>query len=356
MFDINTLIRPAIKGIKSYHVWRDVFLDKENILFLDNCENNYGSPLGKGQERYPSSSQATLKTKLAAFKMLHPKQLVFGNGSDELIDLLMRAFCEPSKDSILISEPTFGMFKIYAQLNNIAVINVPLLQQTFLYDLSAIQNAITPLTKLIFICSPNNPTGSSLPLNELIQLTKNTKGIVVVDEAYIDFSSHPSALTLVNELPNLVVLQTFSKAWGLAGLRLGVAYAQEAIIEVLNTIRPPFNISLFTQQQLSLALDKAEVRLGFIESILSDRKKLSVLLPSFSFVKRVLPSDANFLMVEVNDAERLCAYLQEHSILISNRSALLHCTNFVRIGIGTTAENLRLLNVLAQLDSSLHVI
>ena len=225
MSKIKSIFRKNINELKSYQVSRDTYLTKKGIVFLDNCENNFGSVLGKGLERYPSSSQDELKSAIATYKSVEKEQVVLGNGSDELIDLLMRATCEPGKDNILISEPTFGMYRIYAQLNNVQVLQVPLTKINFEYDVDAVLKATTKNTKIIFVCSPNNPSGGSISKEDLTKLLQSFKGLVVVDEAYIDFSEKESHLKLIESFSNLVVLQTFSKAWGLAGLRIGVAYA-----------------------------------------------------------------------------------------------------------------------------------
>lgn len=348
---INKLLRPNIKTLKGYAVWRDQYLDDTEVLFLDNGENNYGSPLGKGMERYPSSSQAKLKQALAEFKQLGPDQIVLGNGSDELIDVLMRCVGEPFMDQVLVCEPTFGMFRQYAQINNLEVVNVPLVSPGFNWDVNGIKKAINPRTKLIFICSPNNPTGGSLPLQEVMEIAIASPGLVVVDEAYIDFSEKVSALALLKQLPNLVVLQTFSKAWGLAGLRLGVAYTSAAMASVLNLVRPPFNVSAYAQQQALQALAFADKRMRYIRVIQEERTRMREQLMSLPYVAYVPESDANSLLVKVNDAETLYNYLLSKKILISNRSSQQHCSNYVRITIGTVEENERLWRALNEFSN-----
>ena len=271
MFDINTIVRENIKSLQSYKVWRDDYLNNNDAIFLDNCENNFGSPIGLNYERYPSSSQSKVKEAIATYKNIDSNQVAIGNGSDELIDLLIRCFCEPKQDNILICEPTFGMFKVYAQLNNVEVLNAPLKKESFLFDEQVILKTTNLRTKLIFICTPNNPTGSSISIEQLKTIAANFNGIVVVDEAYIDFSEKASGLSLISEFENILVLQTFSKAWGLAALRVGVAYSNPSIIEILNKVRPPFNINSNSQELILNALKKSTIKDTLVESILKQK-------------------------------------------------------------------------------------
>lgn len=345
---LRTLLRSNIRELKGYSVWRDTYLDDEEVIFLDNGENNYGSPLGKGMERYPSSSQLKLKQALAEFKQLGADQIVLGNGSDELIDLLMRCVCEPFTDQVLVCEPTFGMFRQYAQINGLEVLNVPLMLPHFNWDVQGIKRAISSRTKLIFICSPNNPTGGSLSLQAIIEIATVSPGLVVVDEAYIDFSGKASALTLLKQLPNVVVLQTFSKAWGLAGLRLGVAYTSAELAGVFNQVRPPFNISTYTQQQALSALALADRRVPLIRKIQEERLRMREQLMYLPYVEHVPESDANALLLKVNNAQAVCEYLLSKKILISNRSGQQNLENYIRITIGTIEENERLLTALKE--------
>lgn len=348
MFNLNSIVRENIKSLQSYKVWRDDYLDNNEAIFLDNCENNFGSPLGLGYERYPPSSQSKLKEAIATYKNLKSNQVAVGNGSDELIDLLIRCFCEPKQDNILVCEPTFGMFKVYAQLNNVEVLNAPLTKETFLFDEKLILKTITPDTKLVFICSPNNPTGTSISIEQLKTIASNFNGIVIVDEAYIDFSEKQSAIGLISDYPNIIVLQTFSKAWGLASLRVGVAYADASIIEILNKVRPPFNINSNSQELLLNALKKSAIKDTLVESILKQKIVLENELLQLPFVKNITESDANFLLIEVTDANKTCNYLLEKNILISNRSSLLNCENRIRISVGTEKENKQLITLLKQ--------
>jgi histidinol-phosphate aminotransferase len=348
MFNVNTIVRENIKSLQSYKVWRDDYLDNNNAIFLDNCENNFGSPLGLGYERYPSSSQNKVKEAIASYKNLNANQIAIGNGSDELIDLLIRCFCEPKQDNILICEPTFGMFKVYAQLNNVEVLNAPLKKESFLFDEQTILKTTNLRTKLIFICTPNNPTGTSISIEQLKTIAINFNGIIVVDEAYIDFSEKQSAIHLINEFSNIIVLQTFSKAWGLAALRVGVAYANTSNIEILNKVRPPFNINSNSQQLILNALKKSAIKNTLVESILKQKTYLENELLQLPFVKNITDSDANFLLLEVTDANKIFSYLLEKYILISNRSSLINCENRIRISVGTEKENKLLITLLKQ--------
>jgi histidinol-phosphate aminotransferase len=348
MFNLDAITRENIKSLQSYKVWRDDYLDNSEAVFLDNCENNFGSPIGLGYERYPSSSQSKVKQAIATYKKVNLNQVAIGNGSDELIDLLIRCFCEPKQDNILICEPTFGMFKVYAQLNNVEVLNSPLKKESFLFDEQVILKTTNLRTKLIFICTPNNPTGTSISIEQLKIIALNFKGIVVVDEAYIDFSIKASALSLITEFENILVLQTFSKAWGLAALRVGVAYGNPSIIEILNKVRPPFNINSNSQELILKALNKSAIKDTLVDSILKQKIYLENELQQLPFVKNILESDANYFLIEVSNANDICNYLLEKTILISNRSSLLNCENRIRISVGTEKENKQLIDTLKQ--------
>ena len=348
MFNLDAITRENIKSLQSYKVWRDDYLDNSEAVFLDNCENNFGSPIGLGYERYPSSSQSKVKQAIATYKKVNLNQVAIGNGSDELIDILIRCFCEPKQDNILICEPTFGMFKVYAQLNNVEVLNAPLKKESFLFDEQVILKTTNLRTKLIFICTPNNPTGTSISIEQLKTIALNFNGIVVVDEAYIDFSEKASALSLITEFENILILQTFSKAWGLAALRVGVAYGNPSIIEILNKVRPPFNINSNSQELILKALNKSAIKDTLVDSILKQKTYLENELQQLPFVKNILESDANYFLIEVSNASDICNYLLEKTILISNRSSLLNCENRIRISVGTEKENKQLIDTLKQ--------
>ena len=346
MFDVNTIVRKNIQSLQSYKVWRDDYLDNSAAIFLDNCENNFGSPIGLGYERYPSSSQSKVKEAIAGYKNIQSNQVAIGNGSDELIDLLVRCFCEPKQDNMVICEPTFGLYKVYAQLNDVAVLNAPLKNDNFLFDEELILKTITENTKLMFICSPNNPTGTSILPEQLKTVATHFKGIILVDEAYIDFSKKQSALELINEYPNILVLQTFSKAWGLAALRVGVVYGDASIIEILNKVRPPFNINSNSQELILEALKKASIKDALVDSVLKQKTYLQSELQKLPFVKSITESDGNFLCIQVADAHNIVNYLLERHVLISNRSSLLNCENRIRISVGTEKQNGRLIMLL----------
>jgi len=348
MFDLEKITRKNIRSIEPYRVNRDGYLENPETIFLDNCENNYGSPLGKGYERYPSSSQAALRAAIADYKNVDAASIALGNGSDELIDLLIRCFCEPRHDSILVCEPTFGMYRIYAQLNDVSVLNAPLLPASFSADERLILESVNDTTKILFLCSPNNPTGTSISSKQLKAIAGKFPGLVVMDEAYVEFSEKASSLHLVKDFPNIVVLQTFSKAWGLASLRLGAAYGDPAVIAILNKVRPPFNISGTSQQVLLQALKKADRLPGLVNAILQQKQLLRKELEQLPFVKKIVDSDANFFLLEVEDAERIQLYLMDHGVLISNRSALQNCGNHIRISVGTEPENQTLITLLNQ--------
>jgi histidinol-phosphate aminotransferase len=341
MFDINSLVRENIKKLVPYSSARDEFKGAAKI-FLDANENSIGSPLTKWYNRYPDPLQWELKKKISSIKGVPAENMLLGNGSDECIDLLIRGFCEPARENIVICPPTYGMYEVYGHINNIAVKEVPLTRQ-FQLDMEALQEAVDQHTKIIFICSPNNPTGNSIKRNDLELILNNFDGLVVVDEAYINFSRHRSLSFELHEYPNLVVLQTFSKAWGLAALRLGMTFASTDIINVLNKIKPPYNINQATQEMVLKALDDLEAVNAMIREIVEQREQLANSLTNLDLVKTVYPSDANFLLVRVQDAKAVYDFLKEKGIIVRNRSNVILCENCLRITIGTEAENAILL-------------
>ncbi|HQU86208.1 MAG TPA: histidinol-phosphate transaminase, partial [Pyrinomonadaceae bacterium] len=281
----------------------------------------------------------------AANYSVKPTEIFLGNGSDEAIDLLFRIFCEPRKDNILICPPTYGMYEVSAEINDVEIKRANLTED-FRLDLNAIESAFNKNTKLLFICSPNNPTGNSFAKAEILNLTKNFNGIVVVDEAYIHFSSEESLLSEINNFPNLVVLQTFSKAWGLAGLRVGLAFANEEIIKLFNKVKPPYNISEIAQNAILEAFENAEQVEKTIAEIISEREKLIENLRGFSFVKKIYPTDANFVLVKTSDAEKIYKFLLDEKIVVRNRNNVELCEGCLRITIGTPQENESLLKAL----------
>lgn len=346
-FDINQLLRSNIRDLKPYSSARDEFTGTASV-YLDANENSLGSPLTQWYNRYPDPLQTAVKEKLAAIKAVPAGNIFIGNGSDECIDILIRSFVEPGRENILICPPTYGMYEVSAAINNVKVLEVPL-TATFQLDLPAIEEAINPFTKIIFLCSPNNPTGNALQRQEVETLLHNFDGLVVLDEAYINFSRHRSFTTQLEEHPNLVVLQTLSKAWGLAALRLGMAFAAPAIIEVMNKVKPPYNINLPSQQLALQALEEVGQVNDMIRELIIQRALLEQQLPQLPVVLKVYPSEANFLLVKVIDPDGIYKKLLEKGIVVRNRSRLPLCEGCLRITVGTAAENEKLLKALAQL-------
>jgi len=341
MMNLNNLIRKNIKAMKPYSSARDEFKDlKADMVFLDANENPFETTLN----RYPDPQQTALKELISKQKELPINQVLLGNGSDEVLDLIVRAFCEPNQDSILTLLPTYGMYSVLAQLNSIENIEVSL-SKDFNINVDQVLKQVKPSTKLLFICSPNNPSGNIMDVNAVTRLLKAFDGLVVIDEAYIDFTTIESWMQHLNTFPNLIVTQTLSKAYGLAGIRLGTCYASKEIIAVLNKIKPPYNINSLTQQAAIEALQNNEVS-DQVSSILRERKKLANALASCFFVKKIYPSDANFILIKVDDANKRYDELLRHGIVIRNRTTQLGCENCLRISLGTPAENKQLLTLL----------
>ena len=339
--NLNNLIRKNIKAMKPYSSARDEFKDlKADMVFLDANENPFETTLN----RYPDPQQTALKELISKQKELPINQVLLGNGSDEVLDLIVRAFCEPNQDSILTLPPTYGMYGVLAQLNSIENIEVPL-SKDFNINVDQVLKQVKPRTKLLFICSPNNPSGNIMDVNAVTRLLKAFDGLVVIDEAYIDFTTIESWTQRLNAFPNLMVTQTLSKAYGLAGIRLGTCYASKEIIAVLNKIKPPYNINSLTQQAAIEALQNNEVS-EQVSSILREREKLANALASCFFVKKIYPSDANFILIKVDDAYKRYDELLRHGIVIRNRTTQLGCENCLRISVGTPAENKQLLTLL----------
>jgi histidinol-phosphate aminotransferase len=337
--DLQKLVRQNIISLKPYSSARDEFSGEAGV-FLDANENPFGD-----LNRYPDPHQQTLKDKLKDIKKISSKQVFIGNGSDEVIDLLIRIFCNPSVDKIVVCPPTYGMYEVAANINDVMVLSVPL-THTFQLDTEALQQVISqsePNTlKLIFLCTPNNPTGNSIDNIEWV-LT-NFNGIVVVDEAYIDFSERTSFIEKLALYPNLVVVQTFSKAWGLAAARIGIAYASETIIALMQKVKPPYNVSSLNQEAALKALDNEHVIVHQKAHILEQRTYLETSLSQLPIVKKVFPSDANFILIEVEDADKLYEHLVIKNIVVRNRNTIIK--NCLRITIGTIVENQYLIEVL----------
>lgn len=341
--DIQSLLRNHIRSMTPYSSARDEFEDvSTDNVFLDANENPYGTATGEAYNRYPDPYQRAVKAKLSPIKNIPTDHIFLGNGSDEPIDLLFRAFVEPQKDNVIILPPTYGMYKVSADLNNVEVREVTLTKELDL-DVDGILNKVDEHTKIIFVCSPNNPTGGSVSVEKIEQLLTNFNGIVVVDEAYIDFSSQPSFISKLKEYNNLIVLQTFSKAWGMAGLRLGMMFASPKIVTVFNTIKPPYNINQLTQEKALEALDNVDKVKEMVEKMLSERARLEKAFDEMPIVKNRFPSDANFILIQVDNADQKYQELINKGIVIRNRSKVLLCEQGLRVSIGTKEENDRLL-------------
>ncbi len=338
--DILSLVRPNIIQLKPYSTARDEFKGVADI-YLDANENPFPSPY----HRYPDPMQIKLKDKIGGIKKIKAEQIFIGNGSDEAIDLLIRAFCEPGKDSILITEPTYGMYSVCASINDVAV-KKSLLTSQFQLNPDDLYSKIDSSLKLIFLCSPNNPSGNLLDKEIIMELLKQFKGIVVIDEAYIDFTDDEGFIPILSRFPNLVVMQTLSKAWGLAGLRLGMAFASEAIINILNKIKYPYNINSITQQIVLEQLDKEVEKNKQVNIIRQERERLVNRLIQLPIVQTVFPSDANFLLVRMANAKSIYNYLMHHSIIVRDRSSVVLCQDCLRITIGTSLENDQLIEKL----------
>lgn len=344
MFNVNTLVRANIAGLTPYSSARDEFSGEAKV-FLDANENSLGSPLKKWYNRYPDPHQKAIKQKLAQIKGIAAEHIFLGNGSDECIDLLYRCFCNPGKDNVIICPPTYGMYEVSANINDVEVKKVSLLPN-FELDLSGIEDAIDNQTKLIWICSPNNPTGNSLKRLDIESLLNNFKGLVIVDEAYINFSKQKSFVQELTEYPNLVVLQTLSKAWGLAGLRLGMAFASTAIIEILNRVKPPYNINQATQELVLTALEEVGQVNDMIRLLVDMRDALAEVFASMPTVERVYPSDANFILVKVKDARAVYEFLLSKGIVLRDRSNVQLCGDCLRITVGSEQDNTLLVDAM----------
>jgi len=335
--DLEKLVRPNILRLKPYSSARKEFSGGGRI-FLDANENSFGSPTSVPLNRYPDPLQLEVKDALSQIVGVRSEKMFLGNGSDEAIDLVLRVFCEPRADNIIICPPTYGMYEVSAETNDIEIRRVPLTEE-FQLNVPAIFDAIDSNTKLIFICSPNNPTGNSMKREDVLSLLKAFEGIVVVDEAYIHFSDHESFISEILRYQNLMILQTFSKAWGLAGLRVGVAFADEGIIEMMNRIKPPYNLSTIAQEIILEAIENQNKVESSIAEILRERARLKEGLEKIPCVEEIFRSDANFLLLKVRDADRVYKWLLEDAIIVRNRNTVELCEGCVRITVGTREEN-----------------
>jgi histidinol-phosphate aminotransferase len=344
LFNLNELIRPNIAQLSPYSSARDEFSGEAKV-FLDANENSLGSPLSKWYNRYPDPHQVAIKNKLSVVKGIAADHIFLGNGSDECIDLLYRSFCTPSKDNVIICPPTYGMYEVSAHINDVELKKIPLLSN-FQLNLVEIEQAINKHTKLIWICSPNNPTGNSINRLDIETILNNFNGIVVIDEAYINFSKQKSFVQELTEYPNLVVLQTFSKAWGLAGLRLGMAFASTAIIEVLNKVKPPYNINQSTQELTLKALDEVGQVNDMIRLLVDMRDALAEVFNTMPTVQMVYPSDANFLLVKIKDARKVYEFLLTKGIVLRDRSNVQLCDECLRVTVGSEQDNTSLIEAM----------
>lgn len=347
--NIDRLVRKNILKLTPYSSARSEFKGKASV-WLDANENAFGSPLPVNVNRYPDPLQTQVKEKLGKLKGVLPENICLGNGSDELVDLLIRVFCEPNKDHVIVCPPTFRMYEVASEVNAITVEKV-MLDASFGLDVSGILDAVTPETKIIFVCSPNNPTGNSMERAAIEQVLNNFSGIVVVDEAYADFATQPSIKDLLLQHNNLVVMQTLSKVWGLAGLRLGMVFADKEIIRLLTTVKMPYNVSTTTQQLVLKALDEENKIIEWRDVILQQRPIVAEKLSEYDFIRKVYPSDANFLLIEVDNPKTLYYFLATKGIIIRSQTSQPGLENCLRVTIGTPKENEQLFKALNQFKS-----
>lgn len=342
--DIKALMRENIRNLAPYSTARDEYQGGEIGIFIDANENPYDN----GYNRYPDPHQKRLKARIAQIKGVDPRRIFIGNGSDEPIDLMFRVFCEPKIQNAVAIAPSYGMYKVAAATNDVPLREVQL-EADFSLDVDKLLNATDENTRLIWLCSPNNPSGNLFPTETVEKILRNFSGMVVLDEAYIDFADRPGFLNRLDEFPNLVVLQTLSKAWGMAGLRLGLAFGQEEVIETLSRVKYPYNINVVTQK---LVLERLEKPIDDqVREIISERRKLAEEMARLPLIKQVFPSDANFLLVRVDDPRGVYNRLIEAGIIVRDRSRIRGCEGCLRISIGTPAENERLLDVLKSLEA-----
>ena len=342
--ELKKIVRENIFALKPYSCARDEFKG-EAAVNLDANEN----PMNNPYNRYPDPLQLKLKEKIAVIKQVRPTQIMLGNGSDEPIDLIYRIFCEPKIDNVVAIDPTYGMYKVAADINNVEYRNV-LLDSNYNFSADTLLKNTNDNTKVIFLCSPNNPTGNLLDRKEIEKVLNNFNGIVVIDEAYVDFSPEPSWLIELNKYPNLIVLQTYSKAWALASVRCGMAFASEEIIGYFNKVKYPYNVNLLTQNFVSEMLDNEKQKNEWVETLLKERRFLNEELSKLSLVKTIYPTDANFILVKVNDANKTYQYLVDKGIIVRNRNNISLCLNCLRITVGTHEENIILIEALKNMQ------
>ena len=346
-FNINKLVRPTVAKLKPYSSARDEYVsDGSKMIFLDANENPYEN----GVNRYPDPQQRSLKSVLAEQNGVSESQILLGNGSDEVLDLIFRAFCEPGQDSVITLPPTYGMYKVLANINNIREQEV-LLTPSFEPDVTAVLAAVTDTSKIIFLCSPNNPTGNVFSPEKITAIIEGFNGLVVIDEAYVDFADTPSWITKLETYPNLIITQTLSKAYGMAGIRLGLCFASKEIIGVLNKIKPPYNVNELTQQRALERVNDTQTVSKEVKAILDERKKLLEALTKVSFVTKIYATDANFVLAKVDDANKRYEQLLAHGIVIRNRTTQPLCENTLRFTVGKEEENRKLIEILKRIEN-----
>ncbi len=338
--NLQQLVRKNIWNLKAYSSARDEFKGEASV-YLDANEN----PLNGPYNRYPDPLQWKLKEKVSEIKQVNIQKIFFGNGSDEPIDIVIRIFCEPTVDNIVAIDPTYGMYKVCADINNVEYRSV-LLKDNFILDADAVLKATDDKSKIIFLCSPNNPSGNLLNKEEVLKIIQGFSGIVVLDEAYIDFAPEASWVSQLDKYPNLVILQTFSKAWGIAAVRLGMAFASPEIISLFNKVKYPYNINILTQNFVQSELDKIQLKEEWVKTLLAQRVYLVQELLKISFIEKIYPSDANFILVKVPNANNTYNKLVDQGIIIRNRNTVSLCNGCLRITIGTKEENNKLISAL----------
>jgi len=348
--EIRSLLRPHLLNLIPYSSARDEFKGKANV-FLDANENALGSTSIDKYRRYPDPYQLELKTKIGAIKQISQKNIFLGNGSDEPIDLLLRAFCNPGSDRIIITPPTYGMYEVSASINDVGIIRIPLNKEDFSLNIKGILESIEPGVKIIFLCSPNNPTGNSIEKESIIEILEKFQGLVVLDEAYIDFSHNESLIKELKNYRHLIILQTFSKAWGLAALRLGALFGDKEIIDILNMIKPPYNVGGATQDLAIKALSNLDQMKTMVKDILKQKKRLESSLSEISSVEKIYKSDANFILVKIKNAHKIYLKLIDSKIIVRDRSKVELCEDCLRITVGTENENKKLTEELKKICS-----
>ena len=346
--EIELLVRPGIRNLKPYSSARDEYSgDGRHMIFLDANEN----PFDTGVNRYPDPHQRKLKERISELRGVGTGQILLGNGSDEVLDLLFRVFCEPGRDEVITLPPTYGMYKVLAGVNTVGLVEVPL-TESFQPNVAEILSQVTENTKILFLCSPNNPTGNLLDRSRVLELLEQFKGIVVIDEAYIDFAEDDGYVPLLEQFPRLVVTQTLSKAFGMAGIRLGICLANESVVAYLKRVKPPYNVNELSQRAAMEALADLDGTRAMIRELKKEREHLARALTGIGLVKELYPTDANFILARVDNAGIRYRQLLEKGIVVRDRSSQLHCENTLRFTVGTPEENAVLLETLRELEKN----